>query len=393
MAGPSFIHVRDSDSIVVGLFSATTATAAGVTEFNETHPIFVPSWATQDYQRDTAGVYTQTATPEDEPKTSLETNRVKIDGFDVDGQFLSFKIVGGTGIEDAIFEASDGSKSLIISTVATLDDLTDVLFDTAGAQLGQFLIFDGTDWINLIHILDDHGDVDTTTTPPVANDLLQFNGTNWVPVNDSIIPFSIDDLNDVDTTTAVPTVNDLLQWNGTNWVPVSDSIIPFSIDDLNDVDTSSTVNVPAVGEVLQWNGTMWIPASVVTDIPQTQTWTMVGGIQELGQDEDRTAAWGHEESLAGVGMFRDGEILGFAVSLEGGISSGQQEFFITLNGVQQNGSGETVVMTTGETVESNELSSPIQFSVNDILGIVATGTSYTETGSKDCTLSMWYRDR
>jgi hypothetical protein len=123
------------------------------------------------------------------------------------------------------------------------------------------------------------------------------------------------------------------------------------------------------------------------------TWVQSGGIERIRSNGDTAAAWGHEESLAGVTMFRDGELLAFSVAMEGTTNSGQLEFFMTLNGIKQNGVGQTITITSGEKFKSLEFSIPIQFNKGDVMGCIVTGSSWNESDSRDCTLSSWYRDR
>ena len=66
-------------------------------------------------------------------------------------------------------------------------------------------------------------DVDLTTTAPTNGDFLKFDGTNWVPDVASATVASLDDIGDVDLTTTAPTNGDTLEWNGTNWIPVAPS--------------------------------------------------------------------------------------------------------------------------------------------------------------------------
>jgi hypothetical protein len=71
--------------------------------------------------------------------------------------------------------------------------------------------------------LDVLSDVDLTTTAPVSGNFLKYDGTNWVPDTVTASVASIDDVGDVDTTTTAPQNGDILEWNGTNWVPVAQS--------------------------------------------------------------------------------------------------------------------------------------------------------------------------
>lgn len=168
--------------------------------------------------------------------------------------------------------------------VQDLDDLVDV--DVASATTGQFLKFDGINWvaddIPTINTLDDVGDV--TITSPANGDFLRWNGTAWI--NDAVnlstdtvgdyveslvagtginitnnsgeaatptvsLDATLDELSDVSAST--PTAGQFLKWNGTAWVP-DDIPTINTLDDVGDVTITSAV----AGEVLVWNGTAWV---------------------------------------------------------------------------------------------------------------------------------------
>jgi hypothetical protein len=124
------------------------------------------------------------------------------------------------------------------------------------------------------------------------------------------------------------------------------------------------------------------------------TWVMSGGMEAIPEDGDTAAAWGHEESLAGVTMFRDGRCVGFSVSYEGSFSGGTLQFFMTINGVKQNGVGQTITLTPSSLSDFIQLDPAIEFDQGDIVSMISTAVSKTgESGGDDCTLTMWYTDR
>ena len=103
----------------------------------------------------------------------------------------------------------------ILDSSVSIDGLSDVLITSATP--GQFLKYDGTNWINddipQINALDDIGDVSIATA--TSGQFLKFDGTNWV--NDSIpIINSIDDIGDVVLTS--PASDQILVYNGSSWV-------------------------------------------------------------------------------------------------------------------------------------------------------------------------------
>ena len=100
-------------------------------------------------------------------------------------------------------------------------------------------------------------DVDTATSTPTSGQFLKWNGTNWVP--DTIPTINaLDDIGDVSA--SAPSSGQFLKWNGTAWV--ADTIPTINaLDDIGNVTAPS----PTTGEVLLWNGTAWVDSTVVRD--------------------------------------------------------------------------------------------------------------------------------
>lgn len=101
---------------------------------------------------------------------------------------------------------------------SSLDDIGNV--DLAGASAGEFLKYDGTDWVSdsvpTINTLDDVGDV--TITSPASGEVLKWNGSAWTNAADEegTTINAIDDIGDVTITSA--SANQFLRWNGSAWV-------------------------------------------------------------------------------------------------------------------------------------------------------------------------------
>jgi len=128
----SFIHVRDSDSIVVNVFSNSVTPGAGISEFNETHPVFVPSWADVKWQRTAPNTYINTGNPV--TITPDLDAIVGINSADATGDFLDNKLNITAGkITRTIETDSVGVKSMRLNigadvfdkTVDDADDITD----------------------------------------------------------------------------------------------------------------------------------------------------------------------------------------------------------------------------------------------------------------------------
>jgi hypothetical protein len=113
MAGPSFIHVRDSDDIVVNVLSNSVTPPAGVTEYNETHPIFSPLFTLVNWRRDGVGTYTNigvATVPEQD-----DDAKVAVSSDDATSAFLDTKLLAGTGIDLDIDTDGNGVETMTIS--------------------------------------------------------------------------------------------------------------------------------------------------------------------------------------------------------------------------------------------------------------------------------------
>lgn len=102
------------------------------------------------------------------------------------------------------------------------------------------------------HLLDDLTDADTTTVAPVDGNFLRFDGANWVP---SAPDVALNDLSDVDTTDI--TDGQVIAYDAIsgNWIPSAQAA--QELDDLTDVDTSTTA--PLDGETLIFTSGTWVP--------------------------------------------------------------------------------------------------------------------------------------
>lgn len=124
------------------------------------------------------------------------------------------------------------------------------------------------------------------------------------------------------------------------------------------------------------------------------TWVQGGGIENpIAPTGVTIAAWGHEESLTGVKMFRDGEILGWSAVFEGVITAGTMTYCITNGGVAVNDVTYELLLDNTTSDLAKSFVTPISFDVGDIMSAQVTTAGMTFTGGDDTTLSVWYRDR
>jgi hypothetical protein len=148
-----------------------------------------------------------------------------------------------------------------VYTTSSINTLADVDTVSASPTSGQFLKWNGTNWVPdsvpTINALDDIGNVNAPS--PSDGEFLKYvsASTAWVPAAIPTIN-ALDDIGDVSAST--PSSGQFLKWNGTAWV--ADSIPTINaLDDIGDVSATS----PTTGEVLAWNGTAWADSTVVRD--------------------------------------------------------------------------------------------------------------------------------
>jgi len=104
----------------------------------------------------------------------------------------------------------DGTQYVIVieaADIQSLGSIPDVV--VSGAQNGEFLKFDGSNWVNAtiptINTLNDIGNVDTTGA--TAGSVIKFDGTNWIVGTDDAgtTISTLDDVGDVSTDTVSAT--------------------------------------------------------------------------------------------------------------------------------------------------------------------------------------------
>lgn len=108
------------------------------------------------------------------------------------------------------------------STVASIDDLTDVTITAAAT--GEVLRYNGSAWVDAQLSYNDLSNLPTLGTAAAAATTDFATAAQGTLADSAVQPTdSIDVLADVDTTTAAPTNGQVLEWNGTNWVPATPS--------------------------------------------------------------------------------------------------------------------------------------------------------------------------
>jgi len=120
-------------------------------------------------------------------------------------------------VEDNIIVLNYGQASPVLDGGIEIDrgSGTNVLLRwNEGSGYWEFTN-NGTDYFKLITTFDDVTGIDLTTTAPTSGDFLKFDGTNWVPDQ---IP-EINTLNDIGNVSITSVAaGDFLKWSGSAWV-------------------------------------------------------------------------------------------------------------------------------------------------------------------------------
>lgn len=122
------------------------------------------------------------------------------------------------------------------------------------------------------------------------------------------------------------------------------------------------------------------------------TFAYTGGVSAVGSTSQTSSSMGHNNSISGVVMARDGKVIAITISLTVARTAGQCDGMITLNGVLQNAAGQFAIIDAVDTQTALiVLATPIVYNAGDIIELVSNTTSFTPTTS-DATLAVLTED-
>ena len=101
---------------------------------------------------------------------------------------------------------------------------------------------------------------------------------------------------------------------------------------------------------------------------------------------------GHNSSTSGFTALKDGEVFGITARINNTRTAGNAQFSVLLNGVAQNGAGETTLINAGNPQGNFQvITTPISFSAGDVLNIQSSTTSFAPAGA-DAVGALYIRD-
>ena len=174
-----------------------------------------------------------------------------------------------------VYKKTDNGSSTnwlpVLDSTLTLNDISDV--DTTGVATGDFLYYDGSEWINQELDLSGYAELDSspTFTGTVTGSGFIGDGSGLTGIS---TVGTLDDLTDVNLTT--PATGEALVFDGTEWV---NDTVASSLDSLSDVNLTA----PATDNILSYDGSEWVntPDSVYTKVDGSRNFT---GDQTFDQD-------------------------------------------------------------------------------------------------------------
>jgi hypothetical protein len=112
LLGPSYIHYRTSDNIVIGVFLESRTPIAGAVEVHEQHPLFNPKITSTRWERQGVATYVDIG-----PFLGVdpEIDVVGVSSDDTDADFLEEKLIAGSGITLTTNVDSVGYETLTVS--------------------------------------------------------------------------------------------------------------------------------------------------------------------------------------------------------------------------------------------------------------------------------------
>jgi len=384
-----------------------------------------------DFSEDSAGVLRSITKSDFLGDSGTTDELIKVSADDSEAGFLEDKLVAGDNITLVTLTDSVGFETLQVNAS---DELVKVSSDDALAEYLEDKILGTTDHITVTTVTDSSGvetlvldigahvfdKVDDTTDDIIEGvvnlfytdervddrvaDLLVGGTSITIIYDDSAGSLTIN--NDfpeqvrVSATDTIPSyLEDALV--GGSFITLTtltdssgDETISIDFDGINleDVlDVTYDSAAPQTGDLLQYNGSEW-NNTPPEDIPETQTWSFNGGHSQVGNNFTRGMSWGHQQAENGIVMLRDGLILGFSGSLTQPRASGTCEFQLTINGIAQNGVGETFLIDGTNTISNSlEFTTPLSVVVGDIVSAQTVTVGFSPTSS-DPTVAFWGRD-
>lgn len=324
------VRVRNADNVVLeaGL-DGTLVAGAGETIFTEP-ATFIPTWADVTWQR--TGVSTYIIIDQDTgPLNDADSPEAQ-----------------GTAV---VVTANDTTPGTLLDKIVSSDSSVTVAEVNDGGDEDISLV------VNEANV--DHDALQNF----VANEHIDHSGVSVTAGGDDGLVAANDDL----------TSNIGLQVDITGTTALGAA--PDGADEILIQDVSGAVKRKiTVTELLQ-------------SVSATDTIAFNGGIRDVDAGESVGAAWGDRRAIAGVTQRLAGNIVGFTATSDRALTAGSIEVQVTINGVAQNGVGQTLTLST----QSGFLDlsgAPIAVAQGDVINMVAIGGATLAPNNHDLTVAV-----
>lgn len=122
------------------------------------------------------------------------------------------------------------------------------------------------------------------------------------------------------------------------------------------------------------------------------TWTLQGGISNVGANNTKLISIGHNAAVAPFVMFKNGRVIGMSISMTAARTAGTCQLQVVKAGVAQTGSGQILDIDGVNTITNFIVfGTPITYTAGQTIGAQTVTTSFNPTGA-DATIVLFCED-
>ena len=132
--------------------------------------------------------------------------------------------------------------------------------------------------------------------------------------------------------------------------------------------------------------------SAGAEVNEAHEYLAIAGTSGIGGNTTELGSWGNNAAKGGFPALFDGEIIAIGIRLNAAITAGTCEAQSVINGVAQNGAGETADLASGGPAQDTIqiIAAPIAFNAGDIINLQTVTAGAAPTGA-DATMTIIWR--
>lgn len=163
-------------------------------------------------------------------------------------------------------------------------------------------------------------------------------------------------------------------------------VVSFKQDGTTVIASPSALNVVAPLKITDAGGGQG-------NLKTYENHNVFGGIASVGGNATSLISFGVTAATSGAQMVKNGEIYAVSITLTNARTAGTCTAMSVIEGVAQNGAGQTAVIDGTSTLKKYQIiSPPIQYNAGDVVTGQAVTSGFTPAGS-NAVVKIWCRDR